>query len=139
MKIRNNGVAVFVVVLLVAALSGCSSANKAVEESGQGGLDLSQQLMGSFGDFSKILGSITDGGSAEKAVPQLNSLNVDLDDLAKAAGDASPEVQSSLSDIATSQIPGLSEITDKVYAIPGVKPVVKPQVDGLLAKFAGFK
>ena len=139
MKIRNNGIAVVLVMMLAAVLSGCSSANKAVEESGAGGLDLSQQLMGSFGDFSKILGSVTDTGSAEKAVPQLNSLSADLDDLAKAAGDASPEVQSGLSDIATSQIPGLSEITDKVYAIPGVKPVVKPPVDGLLTKFAGFK
>ena len=139
MKIRNNGIAVILVVVLIAALSGCSGADKAIQESGQGGLDLTQQLMGSFGDFGKILGSVTDVGSAEKAVPELNSLDASLDDLAKAAGDASPEVQSSLSDIATSQIPGLKEITDTAYAIPGVKPVVKPQVDGLLAKFAGFK
>ncbi len=34
MKIRNNGIAIIMVMLLAAALSGCSSANKAVEESG---------------------------------------------------------------------------------------------------------
>ena len=139
MKIRNNGVAVILVMLLAAALSGCSSANKAVEESGQSGLDLTQQLTSAFGNASNILGSITDAGSAEKAVPELNSLNADLDDLAKKAGDATPEVQSAMSDVVTSQIPGLDAITDKIYAIPGVKPVVKPSVDGLLAKFAGFK
>ena len=138
MKIRNNGVAVILVALLAVTLSGCSSANKAVEETGQGGLDLSQQLMGAFGDAGSILGSITGTDSAEKAVPELDSLNASLGDLAKAAGEASPEVQSSLSDIAASQIPGFTAITEKVYAIPGVKPVVKPQVDGLLAKFAGF-
>jgi hypothetical protein len=138
MKTQSNKLAIGLLILLVASLSGCASADKAVVESAAGGMDLSQQLMGYFGDFGKIMGSVKDTESAEQAIPQLDSLDANLDSLANSASAASPEVQNSLSEVATAQIPGLSAITDKVYAIPGVKPVVKPPVDRLLSKFTSF-
>ena len=136
MKIRNKMGAVVITALMIAALAGCSSANKAVEDGG--GMDLPQQLTSSFGNVSNILGSVTDAGTAEKAVPELNAANADLEKLAQAAASASPEIQSSLADVVASQIPGLNAITEKLYAIPGVRALIKPPVDGLLAKFAGF-
>lgn len=138
MKTRFNAFSVVVAVtMMVVALSGCSSTNSAMQ-SGAAGMDLGKQLMGSFGDAGNILGSITGSDSAQSAVSQLDAVGVDLDQLAKTAADASPETKASLSDIVGSQIPGFKEITDKAYAIPGVKPVVKPSVDSLLSKFAGF-
>ena len=137
MKRRFNTYAVAVATLmLVVALSGCSSTSSL--PGGSAGMELGKQLMGSFGDAGNILSSITGSDSAESAVSQLDAVGVDLDSLAKAAGDASPEAQASLSDMAASQIPGFKEITEKAYAIPGVEPVVKPSVDSLLSKFAGF-
>ena len=137
MKTRFNALMVMVVlVVLAVAFSGCSSTGSL--PGGSAGMELGKQLMGSFGDAGSILSSITDSGSAQSALSQLDAVGVDLDQLSKAAGDASPETQANLSEIAASQIPGFNEITEKVYAIPGVKPVVKPSVDSLISKFAGF-
>ncbi len=138
MKTRFNTyvVAVALVSLLV-ALSGCGSTSSALQ-SGSAGMDLGKKLMGSFGDAGKILGSITGSASAESAASQLDAVGVDLDKLAKEASKATPEAQANLSDMVASQIPGFTEITETAYAIPGVKPVVKPSVDSLLSKFAGF-
>ena len=125
-----------VMILLVAAATGCSSSKQAVEMGDQTGLN--QQLMGAFGDAGSILGSITDSASAEQALPQLDALNVNLDDLTTLAADASPAVQSGLSDVVVAQIPGLNKIIETAYAIPGVQSLLKPTLDTMLAKFAGF-
>lgn len=135
MNFRNVSL-VFAMIILVAAVSGCSSSKQAVEMADQTGL--SQQLMGSFGDAGKILGSISDSASAEEALPQLDAVNADLGDLAKLAGEASPEIQSGLSDVVIAQIPGLQQVIDTAYAIPGVESVLRPTVDSMLTKFAGF-
>ncbi len=137
MKTRFNAFSVVAaLVVVIVALSGCSSTSSL--PGGSTGMELGKQLMGSFGDAGSILSSITDSGSAQSAISQLDAVGVDLDQLAKTAGDASPEAQAGLSDMVASQIPGFTEITEKAYAIPGVKPVVKPSVDSLLSKFAGF-
>ena len=122
--------------MLIAGSMGCGGASKTVSDAG---MDLGTQLMGSFTDAGNILGSITDEASAQAATPKIEQVNADLDDLAAKAEEASPETKASLSEIATAQIPGLQELTDKAYAIPGVKPVVQPPLDSMFAKFAQFQ
>ena len=121
---------------LTSILIGCGGGSKAVPATD---MDLGTQLMGSFTDVGSILGSITDEASAKEAAPKLEAIDTDLDELSKAAGETSPETKSSLSEIASAQIPGLKDLTDKVYAIPGAKPVVQPPLDSVLAKFASFQ
>ena len=134
MKTRMLTVMVASVALAAAAL-GCGGANETVPM-GRG--DLSAELLGSFTSLSGILGSIKDESSAQAALPRLEAANADLDRITQAASSASPETKAGLSQLAAAQIPQLRKLTDQACAIPGVKPVIQPPMDSMLAKFAGF-
>jgi|GEM_PF-6689896 len=135
MGIRSNGLLV-VLVLLAAAVSGCGSAGQTIQSADQTGL--AKLLWSSFGDASRVLGSITDSTSAENAVPELQGIGDELDDLILRYGDASEANKEEMGKTATDQIPVFQKAVDTAYAIPGVKNVIKSQVDSLMSKFKSF-
>ena len=137
-----RSILILVAIVSLSALSiGCGKGGDDVPETvpDAAGVDLGNKLMGAFTDASSVLGSITDVSSAEQAAAGIDAVNAELDALSSEAENASPETKASLSEIATAQIPAVQELTDKAYAIPGVKPVVQPPVDSMLAKFASFQ
>lgn len=138
---RTRSAFVLMAIISLSALSiGCGKSGEAVPETvpDAAGMELGNQLMGAFTDAGSVLGSITDEASAQESVAGLDAINAELDALSTQANDASPETKAGLSEVATAQIPGFKELTEKAYAIPGVKPVVQPPLDSMLAKFSLF-
>lgn len=126
-------------VFAAAVLSGCSSSKGSAPSDAVGSAtDLAGGLSKSFTDATSILGSITDVESAENAVSGLEGVEADVDEVAAAATNMPAGTTASLSDIVASQVPPLKVAMDTAYAIPGVKDVIQPSMDSLLAKYAGF-
>ena len=101
-------------------------------------MDLGKQLSSSLSSAGTALGSITDVESAKVAVPQLESVNAKLDEISAGSANMSPTEKASLSEMAASQVPMLKSAMDQAYAIPGVKEVIQPPMDSMLAKLAGL-
>lgn len=126
-------------VFAAAILSGCSSSKGSAPSAAVGSAtDLAGSLTKSFADATSILGSISGVESAEKAVSGLEGVEAEVDEVAAAAANMPAETTASLSEIVASQVPPLKEAMDTAYAIPGVKDVIQPSMDSLLAKYAGF-
>jgi hypothetical protein len=100
--------------------------------------ELTKQLSDSFTLAGAALKSISDVESAQKAVPELEKISSDVDQIQKQAADLPAATQSSLSEMVAAQLPPLKSAMDTAYGIPGVKDVIQPQMDSLLAKYAGF-
>jgi hypothetical protein len=137
-----------VFVLAAALLVGCSSSKESTsgmskemtETKGMmdSNMDVANQLSASFKDAGSALASIRDVESAKAAVPRLEEVNSDVDGITQAASGLPSGAASGLSDVVAAQVPLLKTAMDKAYAIPGVKDVIQPQMDSLLAKYAGF-
>ena len=97
---------------------------------------LTDLLSKSLGSLGTILGSITNVASAQSALPQLNKLNADVADIEKQAADLPPDARKNLTDIVAAQLPPVKSALDKAYAVPGVRDVIQPPMESLLAKYA---
>ncbi len=95
----------------------------------------SMKAMGSALDGVKsALGGITDVASAKAALPQLSAASSELDKMSALPAAA----KTGLSSAVVAAMPALQAQADKALAIPGVGDVLKPTVDGLMAKLAGL-
>ena len=120
---------------LVFTLGACSQAKQVSDAAG---MDLTAELTSALSKATSLLGSVTDASSAESAAMDIESVNQDLDDIAADLESATPEVQKSVSETASAQIPGLQDLVDQAYAVPGVKPVLQPSVDAMMSKLTGL-
>jgi hypothetical protein len=95
---------------------------------------LSRDLSGTYLSLTDTLGRITDPASAEQALPALRNFNAKLDTF-KAFWDRLPEDGRSMIRTVTSQRLGkFKDEMNRVLAIPGVGPIVKPVLDNIVAK-----
>jgi hypothetical protein len=125
-----------IAIVLAAGLTtscGSSTAKSAANVASKAGL--AEALTASFGQLGSVLGSIVDVASGQAALPQLNKLNADVDDISKQAANLSSAEKKSLSDIVAAQLPPLKTALDKAYAVPGVRDVIQPSMDSLIAKY----
>lgn len=125
-----------VLALLAFAVSGCAGSGDDINNDGQARLP--QLLLSSFGDTGRILGSITDSTSAQNAVPQLQGVGNEVDDLILEYGNSSPDVRMQMSNAAAGALPDLQNAIAAAYAIPGVESVIKSNVDSLISKYKSF-
>ena len=101
--------------------------------------EVSGQLTGAMSSVTDSLGSITDVESAEAALPQLGDATSKIGGLA-AMLDKLPEVaRGPVMKIVSEGLPQLQGLIDKISAIPGVGPIIKPAIDGLMEKLALFQ
>jgi len=138
-KVRTSVTYVLCAILAIALLVGCSSSKSGTPaDTVEASTDLTTRLTESFSDANSALGSITDVESAQSAVPQLENVEANVDEISKSAASLPSGAGGSLSEIVAAQVPPLKEAMDQAYAIPGVKDVIQPSMDSLLAKYAGF-
>ena len=101
--------------------------------------DLGKNLTGTMGSLVSGFSSITDADSATAALPNIEAATGDL---GKYAGmlDKLPEgARGQITSLLGDNISKLTGIVEKVSAIPGVGPIIKPLAEGLLSKLALFK
>jgi hypothetical protein len=98
---------------------------------------IGEDLTGLFGSLTKTLGGVTDAASAESIVPNLKDLLptlTSIEDRTAALPDAG---RAAVKETVGKGMGSLTELIEKVMAIPGVDailgPVVNPMVEDLKA------
>ncbi len=111
MKIRH-----FVPIVLFLAvfvlLAGCGGSKP--HELERGGLNAGDLMQGLLDRTMVTLGSVTSQDSAEEALPVLEEINKEFEDLIDTKGDLSEQGQADLSDQAAKAMPGLKDITQRI-------------------------
>jgi hypothetical protein len=98
------------------------------------GVNLANQFNSSVNTLKAALPGINDTASAQAALPKINDVIAQLNDINGRAAKLSPEGRSALAKLIIAARPTIKEMCDKVIAIPGVGAVAKPTIDDLQAK-----
>ena len=107
---------------------------QAVKEVLVEGVDVGKQLTGALDGLRTTLGGITDAATAEAALPKLQETVTAFDGISGLAAKLTAEQRSMLAGLVSAALPAIKEVSGKVLAIPGVGSILKPTVDGLVAK-----
>ena len=108
---------------------GMAPANLTVD-----GVNLASQVNSSINTLKTALPGITDTATAQAALPKINEVIAQLNDISARAAKLSPEGRSALSKLIVAATPSINQMCDKVIATPGVGPVAKAAIDNLRAK-----
>lgn len=98
-----------------------------------------KELTSTMGTLTSTFGSITDVDSAKAAIPNLTSATDQLGNLAGMMDKLPEAARGPIKQIVASGLPQIQGIIEKLSAIPGVGPVIKPVVESLTAKLSMFK
>ena len=101
-----------------------------------GGVDVSKQITDSVANLRNTLGGVTDAASAQAALPKLQDITKQIDQIDGLIGQMTPEQKKLLAGIVNPLMPTINQLFDKVLGIPGVSEVLKPTIDLLKAKLA---
>ena len=108
---------------------GIAPANLTVD-----GVNLANNFNSSVNTLKSTLPGITDPATAQSALPKINEVTAQLNDINTRAARLSPEGRSALVKLIVVATPAINQLCDKVIATPGVGPVAKPSIDDLRAK-----
>jgi hypothetical protein len=108
---------------------GMAPANLTVD-----GVNLANNFNSSVNTLKSTLPGITDPAAAQSALPKINEITAQLNDLSARAAKLSPEGRSAFVKMIVVAMPAINQMCDKVIATPGVGPVAKPAIDDLRAK-----
>jgi Bacterial protein of unknown function (DUF937) len=98
------------------------------------GVNLANQFNSSLNTLTSTLSGITDADGAQAALPKINELRAQLDDIKTRAAKLSPNGRSELARLIAAATPAIDQMCSKVLAVPGVGAVMKPTVDDLRAR-----
>jgi hypothetical protein len=101
-----------------------------------GGVDVKNTLGDSLSDLRTSLQSITDANSAQAALPKLEAAKNQIDRVSSLAGQLSTDQRRTLAGVVASALPMITQLTDKVMAIPGVGDVLRSTIDPMKNKLA---
>jgi hypothetical protein len=103
-----------------------------------GGLDVGKQITDSIGGLRTVLTGITDTASAQTALPKLQDVAGQVDKVGDRIGQLSVEQRKVLSGLISPAMPTLNQSIERVLAVPGAAPILKPTLDALKAKLAAL-
>ena len=118
---------------------GMDDAVDATKEAVSANMNVGEELTGVMGSVTSSLGGITDVESAEAALPGLNDATTKLGSLAGLLDKLPEAARGPVMNIVSEGLPQIQGLIDKISAIPGVGPIIKPIADGLLEKLALFQ
>ncbi|HWX60693.1 DUF937 domain-containing protein [Bradyrhizobium sp.] len=98
------------------------------------GVNLANNFNSSVNTLKSTLPGITDPATAQSALPKINEVTAQLNDINGRAAKLSPEARSALVKLIVVAIPSINQMCDKIIATPEVGPVAKPAIDDLRAK-----
>src|SRR5262249_18348388 len=106
----------------------------AVQTATVAGIDVGKQVTDSIAGLPTTLPRITDAAPAHAALPKLQQMVVHLDKVNDMAGQLPAEQRKLVSGLVTPAMPSLSQLFDKLMAMPGVSDELKPVIETLRAK-----
>ncbi len=118
---------------------GLEEAADTTKEAVSANLNVGGELTGVMDTVTGSLGSITDVESAKAALPQLDKATTKLGSLAGMLDKLPESARGPVMKIVSEGMPQIQSLIDKISAIPGVGPIIKPVADGLLEKLALFQ
>jgi hypothetical protein len=98
------------------------------------GVNLASQFNSSINTLKSALPGITDSAAAQAALPKVNEVIAQLNDIGARATKLSPDARSTLAKLIAAATPSINQMCDKVIATPGVGAVAKPTIDELRAR-----
>jgi hypothetical protein len=101
-----------------------------------GGVDIGKQITDSIASLRTTLTGITDGTSAQAALPKLREVSAQVDKVSGLIGQLSVEQRKVVAGLINPFLPTINQLFDKVLAIPGVAEILRPTIDALKAKLA---
>ena len=107
---------------------------KAVTDLTVDGMNLASQFNSSLNTLKSTLSGITDVAGAQAALPKINEMTAQLNDIKARAAKLSPEGRSEFAKLIVAATPAIEQMCNKVLAVPGVGPVAKPAIDEFRAK-----
>ncbi len=87
-----------------------------------------------FASMTGAIEKVTDAESAKAALPELESMNTKLEGVTSKLGLMPQAMKSKVVDSIKTMAPELESMLDEVMAIPGVKAVLQPIVDKVMAQ-----
>jgi hypothetical protein len=126
--------AAFLPLVLVFALlmGGCSSQpNPALN---LGGIDIEEVFNGQIKRIHQIMGSVRSMDTVEKALPELQAVSMNLDDLIFNSEKLSEEGQTHLSMLALKAVPQIEELVSQIKGSPATRDVLGGTMEEILGK-----
>ncbi|MEE9396654.1 MAG: DUF937 domain-containing protein [Methylococcales bacterium] len=102
-------------------------------------MNVGEELTGVMSSITNSLSGISDVASAKAALPQLGEATSKLGNLAGMLDKLPEAARGPVKNIVSQGLPQIQGLIDKINAIPGVGPLLKPAADGLLEKLALFQ
>lgn len=102
------------------------------------GVNIGNQLNSAMNGFRTTLTGITDAASAERAVPQLQQIGSQLDQIAGLKSQLSPNQRTTLNGMIAPAMTAIRDQSNRTLAIPGVADVIKPTVDSVMSKLTAL-
>jgi hypothetical protein len=99
-----------------------------------GDVNIGEELTGLLQNAQSSLEGITDAQSAEAAVPKLNDINAQLEELSTPVGQLPEDAKKVLADVLRDRVTELKTLADRVTGQQGVGDVVKPALEPIMAK-----
>jgi hypothetical protein len=99
-----------------------------------GNVNVGEQVNGIATNLETTLKGVTDAQSAQAAVPKLKDINAKLEQLSGTVTQLPGDGKKVLADVLSKRVAGLKTLAAEVAAKPGVGPVVKPELDAVIAK-----
>jgi hypothetical protein len=97
------------------------------------GVNLANRFSSSLDTLKSTLSGITDVAGAQAALPKINEMTAQLNDIKARSAKLSPDGRSELAKLIAAATPVIDQMCNKVMAIPGVGAVAKPAIDDLRA------
>jgi Bacterial protein of unknown function (DUF937) len=101
-----------------------------------GGVDVKNALGDSLADVRTSLQGVTDAGSAQTALPKLESAKTQIDKVSGLVGQLSDDQRKVVAGVVNSAMAQINQQTDRVMAIPGVGDVLNPVIGPIKTKLA---
>jgi len=98
------------------------------------GADAMPDVKSMFKSLTGSLGKVTDAETAKDALPDLEAVDKKLESLSSGFGLLPEAIRSKLTDSLKSMLPDFQATIDKVMAIPGVRDILQPIIDEVMAK-----
>jgi hypothetical protein len=98
------------------------------------GVNLGEEVGTTVSDAASALEGITDKASAEAALPSLQAVETRLDELGADVEKLPQHAKEALASLLDDSLPELQDLVTKVEGMEGVGEVVKPTLDGIMAK-----
>jgi hypothetical protein len=117
-----------------AAQPAPATVGKAAADMTVDGVNLGSQFNSSVNGLKSALSGIKDVAGAQAALPKINELTAQLNDIKTRAAKLPPEGRSELVKLIVAATPAINQICMTVLAVPGVGPIAKPAIDDLRAK-----